>query len=64
MAAARKNVSDRREEDVLDYRANEWVGELRDDDVVLARVSWWCGKARCELPTVRPKVAAAALRRR
>jgi hypothetical protein len=31
---------------------------------VLARVSWWRGKARSELPTVRPKVAAVALRRR
>jgi hypothetical protein len=32
--------------------------------VVLARVSWWRGEAQSELPTVRPKVAAAALRRR
>jgi hypothetical protein len=32
--------------------------------VVLARVSWWRGEAQRELPAVRPKVAAAALRRR
>jgi hypothetical protein len=31
---------------------------------VLARVSWWRGEAQSELPTVRPKVAAAALRQR
>jgi hypothetical protein len=31
--------------------------------VVLARVSWWLGEAQSGLSTVRPKVAAAALRR-
>jgi hypothetical protein len=32
--------------------------------VVPARILWWRGEAQSELPTVRPKVAAAALRRR
>jgi hypothetical protein len=45
-------------------RVTGWVGELHRDDVVLARVLWWRGEAQSELPTVRPKVAAAALRRR
>jgi hypothetical protein len=35
--------------------------ELHRDDVVLARGLWWRGRARSELPTVRPKAAAAAL---
>jgi hypothetical protein len=35
--------------------------ELHRDDVVLARRLWWRGRARSELPTVRPKAAAAAL---
>jgi hypothetical protein len=35
--------------------------ELRGGDVVLAKGSWGCGEARVVLPTVRPKVATAAL---
>jgi hypothetical protein len=55
------NTGDRREGDVLDYRANGRVVELHRDDVVLARGLWWRGSARSELSTVRPKAATAAL---
>jgi hypothetical protein len=51
-AAARSNTGDRREEDVLDYRANGRFVELHKDDVVPARGSWWRGGAWSKLPTV------------
>jgi hypothetical protein len=50
-AAAKLNTGDRREGDVLGYRANERVVELHQDDVVLARGLWWRGSARSELST-------------
>jgi hypothetical protein len=64
VTAAKKNAGERRGGIVVDQRVTGWVGELHRDDVVLARVSWWRGEAQGELPTVRPKVAAAVLRRR
>jgi hypothetical protein len=44
-------TGDRREGDVLDYRANGRVLELHRGDVVLAKVLWWRGMARGELST-------------
>jgi hypothetical protein len=61
VAAAKLNTGDRREGDVLDYRANGQVVELHRDDVVLARGLWWRKSARSELPTVRPRAATVAL---
>jgi hypothetical protein len=50
--AAEKKAGERLGVEVLDQRANRWVGELHRDDVVLARVLWWRRRARSELPTV------------
>jgi hypothetical protein len=50
-AAAKLNTGDRREGDVLDYRANGRIVELHRGDVVLAKVLWWRGMARGELST-------------
>jgi hypothetical protein len=51
VAAAGMYTGDRREGDVLDYRANGRVLELHRGDVVLAKVLWWRGMARGELST-------------
>jgi hypothetical protein len=50
-AAAKLNTGNRREGDVLGYRANGRVVELHRGDVVLAKVLWWRGMVRGELST-------------